>query len=322
MDGFEDNFEDTTSGGEGGWGVLSRNRTSNIAAVVVTYNRKELLKTTINCLLNQKGASCDILIFDNASTDGTSIMIQENFSSEKIFYYNTGSNLGGAGGFEYGIKRAVENGYEYVWIMDDDTWPMDSALENLLLADGYLDKNWGFLSSAVYWTDGAVCKHNRPKTNIFKHMNEQDFYKNYKKVKMSSFVSLFVKSSVIRNVGLPIGEYFIWTDDYEFTGRISKKYPCYFIPSSKVTHAIKSNERVNFSNDESVRLDRYKYIYRNDVHCYKQYGIVGWLYIILKDLYTIVDILLHSEVDKKKKIKIVIVGFFDGLKFYPKISFL
>lgn len=42
-----------------------------VAAVVVTYNRKELLAQCIKALLGQQNAVCDILIVDNASTDGT-----------------------------------------------------------------------------------------------------------------------------------------------------------------------------------------------------------------------------------------------------------
>lgn len=38
-----------------------------------------------------------------------------------IFYFNTGRNLGGAGGFNFGVRKAYEAGYDYIWLMDDDT---------------------------------------------------------------------------------------------------------------------------------------------------------------------------------------------------------
>lgn len=41
----------------------------------------------------------------------------------QILYENTGENLGGAGGFNFGIRRAYEAGYDAIWIMDDDTYP-------------------------------------------------------------------------------------------------------------------------------------------------------------------------------------------------------
>ncbi|MCC8104670.1 MAG: glycosyltransferase family 2 protein [Clostridiales bacterium] len=301
---------------------LDKNYYKNkVIAVVVTYNRKELLRQCIERLISQENESCDVLIVDNASNDGTPEMIQRDFSRKEVIYYNTGANLGGAGGFEIGVKKAVEMGYSYMWIMDDDTLPEKDALLQLMKADQKLDGNYGFLSSVAYWTDGNICSMNIQKKNIFKHINNSDYKKDIVPIKMCSFVSLLVKAEWIKKLGCPIGEYFIWTDDYEFTGRISRNAPCYMIPKSKVIHAMKKHTRVNFATDDSSRMERYRYIYRNDVHCYRQYGINGWIYIMLKDIYTAVNIILHSSDNKIKKIRILKNGFIEGLHFNPKIVY-
>ena len=293
---------------------------NNIAAVVVTYNRKELLRQCIQKLLSQKEISCDVFVIDNASTDGTAEMVKEEFDCPQVIYRNTGSNLGGAGGFQFGVKKAVEAEYEYVWIMDDDTFVEENALQAFMDTDKDLKGNWGFLSSVAYWTDGNICRMNIQKRNIFKHIGKKEYAMKYAPIKMCSFVSLLVKTKVIKEVGLPIGEYFIWTDDYEFTGRISKKYPCYVVPESRVVHAMKRHTRVDFATDSTDRMERYHYIYRNDVHCYRQYGVLGWLYIISKNMYTVLNILLHSKEAKGKKIRIVIKGMIEGIHFQPKIE--
>ena len=70
-----------------------------ILAVIVSYNRKELLKEAIEHLLKQQAENLDILVVDNASTDGTKEYIQGYIDDNKIIYENTGSNIGGAGGF-------------------------------------------------------------------------------------------------------------------------------------------------------------------------------------------------------------------------------
>lgn len=104
-----------------------KNRT---AAVVVTYNRKDLLKKNIESLLAQTEKDVlDILIIDNASTDGTRESIGDYIDREEIQYFNTGSNLGGAGDFSIGMKMATEMGYKILWVMDDDTLPTPTALE-------------------------------------------------------------------------------------------------------------------------------------------------------------------------------------------------
>ena len=88
-----------------------------VVAVVVTYNRLNLLKKCIYALERQM-YECEIIVIDNASTDDTAKWMQSyTKNKQNIQYFNTGTNLGGAGGFNYGIKMAVELGYEHVWMM-------------------------------------------------------------------------------------------------------------------------------------------------------------------------------------------------------------
>ena len=130
---------------------------NRIAAVVVTYNRKELLRECLQALLAQSMNQLDILLIDNASTDGTHEFVGDIIeANDTISYINTGSNLGGAGGFHYGLKEAYNRGYEYMWIMDDDTIATPDALKNLLVADRKLKGKYGFLASCVLWTDGSL----------------------------------------------------------------------------------------------------------------------------------------------------------------------
>ena len=106
-----------------------------VAAVVVTYNRNELLAQCIKALLGQQNAVCDILIVDNASTDGTGAYLAA-LNEPRVHSRSTGANLGGAGGFNFGMRWAVEAGYDLVWIMDDDTLPHPDSLAQLLAEKG------------------------------------------------------------------------------------------------------------------------------------------------------------------------------------------
>lgn len=133
---------------------------NDIVAVVVTYNRKVLLNKCIKSLKAQT-YPLDILIIDNASTDGTADMFKKDM--ERTIYYNTGANIGGAGGFNVGIKIAAKLGYNYYWLMDDDTIPQIDSLEKLVWADRYLNGDYGFLASNVLWKDGSICIMNRQK---------------------------------------------------------------------------------------------------------------------------------------------------------------
>ena len=143
-----------------------------VAAVVVTYNRKELLKENIECLLAQIPEAPELLVIDNHSTDGTKEYIQEYIDSNRILYYDTGSNLGGAGGFQFGLKTAVESGYEFVWLMDDDSMPTNTALEELVKAYDEIPGEIGFLASKVVWTDGSICNMNIQRLSATKKVTD------------------------------------------------------------------------------------------------------------------------------------------------------
>lgn len=287
---------------------------STIAAVVVTYNRLELLRQCVEALRTQTN-SCDILIVDNASTDGTAQWLA---SQPDLHYRNTGSNLGGAGGFNYGMRWAVEAGYDYVWVMDDDTLPQPDALEKLLEADSVLEGNYGWLSSVALWTDGNRCRMNLQRKTPYREIEESD--QTLVPSVMASFVSLFLKRSTVAAFGLPISEFVIWSDDWEYTRRISMKTKCYTIQDSQVIHAMKSNGVVNIAADTPDRLPRYRYFYRNDVYLYRREGLRGWVWVVAKDIWHFFQVVILSESQKRKRLNTILNGFWDGLSFQPDIE--
>lgn len=291
------------------------------AAVVVTYNRKELLKENIEKLLSQtEKNSLDIVIIDNASTDGTKDYIQEFISDNKIIYINTGANLGGAGGFQFGIKYAAENSYDYVWVMDDDCMPTETALEEFYKWDKELKGDYGFLSSKVLWKDGSICKMNVQRKTVTK--NIKDFNQKLAKIEMASFVSLFIPVSVVKDVGLPIKEFFIWTDDWEYTRRISRKYPCYLTTSSVVIHKSALNIGANIATDTADRLARYNYLYRNDVYLYRREGIRGFGYETIRLTSHVLRVLFKAKDSRCERIKYIFRGTKEGFKFHPEIEYI
>lgn len=290
-----------------------------VAAVVVTYNRKELLKECITSLLHQTYDSLDVIIVDNASTDGTHELVKSSFISSRVKYINTGTNLGGAGGFQFGVRKAAQMEYDYLWLMDDDSIPTANALEELLKAAKKLG-NFGFLSSKVLWKDQTMCRMNIPKVSLNQKL--KNFNGNPKQIIMGTFVSFFVPVHVIKEVGLPIKEFFIWADDLEYSRRISRRYPSYFIPSSIIIHKCKSNNGSNIVNDTPQRFNRYKYAYRNEVYVYRREGMPGWVHLFLKTLLHTTKVLIKSPSQKRQRLSIIWGSTINGLKFNPSIEHL
>lgn len=290
---------------------------NKVAAVVVTYNRLELLKECIENLLSQT-SPCDVLIVDNASTDGTGAYISKQYADRNaVFYKNTGANIGGAGGFNFGMRWAVEAGYEFVWVMDDDCIPNKDALEKLLEADEILQGNYGWLSSVVLWKDGHECKMNRPK-----YKKRCEIKKNLRQALQASFVSLFVKRQIIVKYGLPIKEFFIWGDDIEYTRRLAVRANeyCYVVDKSIVIHKMKSNSGSDISSDAIERLYRYRLAYRNEYYLYKKEGVAGLMHYVLKVIYNLLKITKSNN--KNIRAKMLIEGVLSGIDFNPKVDIL
>lgn len=290
-----------------------------VIAVIVTYNRKELLKECINALLQQDYNNCDILIVDNDSTDGTKEFIADELQNNRVYYTNTGANLGGAGGFNYGMKKACELGCDFIWVMDDDCIVHKDSLTELINADKELKENYGFLSSKVLWKDDSICKMNIQKRKFSKWL--KDFETNKQNIAMASFVSLFLKTKVVEEIGLPIKEFFIWTDDWEYTRRISRKYNCYYISKSIVTHKSKQNEGASIATVDD-RLERFNYLYRNDVVLYRREGLKGWILLYIRLALHKLRILKSNKTDKKERINIINKAIKEGKQFYPNIEYI
>lgn len=293
---------------------------NKVAAIVVTYNRKDLLLENIKCLLNQKEIQPDIIVVDNCSNDGTYEVLEKYIKNQNVIYHNTGSNLGGAGGFQYGIRVAVKYGYKYLWIMDDDCMPKENALKELFDADKKLNGNYGFLSSKVLWKDGSICK-----INVQRHpltRNITDFGKELIPATLASFVSLFLKSSVVEEVGLPIKEFFIWTDDWEYTRRISRKYPCFVAAKSIVIHKSAANIGADIAADTVERIERYHFLYRNDVYLYRREGILGFCYELVRLSSHVFRVLFKAKGHRLLRLKMIFAGTMEGLRFHPQIEYV
>lgn len=296
------------------------------AAVVVTYNRKKLLAECLEALLSQS-APCDLLIVDNASTDGTREYLEElharyegaaKSSVPAVHIFHMKENLGGAGGFSFGIKKGVSLGYRYLWVMDDDCIPEKDALWALLRSAKRHGGGFGFLASKVLYEDGETCEINMPKQGIYhkrSHPDQPEYPCDF-----ACFTSLLFPAEVVRTVGLPIREFFIWSDDWEYTRRISRQLPCYGVMDSVAVHKPASRKSCDIVSETGERLSRYPYIYRNDVFLYRREGLPGVLYVLLRAVLHTVRVLLYSPGQRLQKCGIIWGSTLKGFGFRPGIE--
>lgn len=202
--------------------------------VIVTYNRSALLERCLQMLTESDNFLYvkQLYIVDNNSPDATE-SVAEFFVSKypnQITYLKLDENLGGAGGFETGCRRAYEDGIEWIGLLDDDV-----VLDNSCLSTLYLYRNEKCLVAVREDTSGALAEFGalkfdfsnplrlNPKVSSIatSYVNREEMPETLE-VDSGSFEGFFVHRSVIEKVGFPYKDYFIFGDDTDFSIRVRK----------------------------------------------------------------------------------------------------
>ncbi len=208
--------------------------------MVVTWNRRRLLVEALAALEGQTLPPRRIVVVDNASTDGTSELLRTDYRHLEVVSLR--SNTGGAGGFAAGIERALTFDPELVWLLDDDTVATPTAAERLVTAwssygAGELPRP-ALLASRVVWTDGRDHPMNTPrvKPGVSSAERAAAAAVGAVPIRSASFVSVMCDASVVRDRGLPVADYFLWNDDFEYSTRLIRSRVGLAVPASVVVH--------------------------------------------------------------------------------------
>jgi GT2 family glycosyltransferase len=214
-----------------------------VIAVVVSFNRRELLARTLSGIAAGTTVPDAVVVVDNASTDGAAQMVADLDTPLDIDLVVLPKNVGGAGGFTVGIDRAVQrHGADLVWVMDDDTEPHPGAMEAAVRA--WLDyapareDRPAAMASRVVWSDGQEHPMNtmRERIGVSAAQRRRAAAVDGMSIRSGSFVSLFMDAREIRRVGLPWADYFIWGDDFEYSTRLTRFRDAVLVPASVVSH--------------------------------------------------------------------------------------
>jgi rhamnopyranosyl-N-acetylglucosaminyl-diphospho-decaprenol beta-1,3/1,4-galactofuranosyltransferase len=216
--------------------VAEQARNARVVAVVVTWNREELLVEALAALRAQSRPVDGIVVVDNHSDTSVESLVGD------VHFVRLPRNVGGAGGFAVGIEEAVRVlDADFVWLMDDDTIPTSSALDELLRVVRSAPASARLFGSRVEWTDGRDHPMNTPRVRPFasKRSIEAAARHDAYPVRSISFVSLLVDVRAIADFGLPVADYFLWNDDFEYTTRILRKHSGFIATRSVVVHKTK-----------------------------------------------------------------------------------
>lgn len=185
-----------------------------------------------------------IVMVDNGSTDGSEVILRERFSDVVII--QTGANLGFAGGNNIGIRHALEQGADYVWLLNNDTTVEPDSLNALVAAAG-CNEHIGMVGSKIVyfenpsqlWYAGAVFDQARPYLPSHRGLREQDCgqYDNTGETGYVTGCSLLARRTMIDQIGLLDEGLFLYFEDVDWNARARQAgWLLAYAPASVVRH--------------------------------------------------------------------------------------
>ncbi|WP_320047889.1 glycosyltransferase [uncultured Ilyobacter sp.] len=280
--------------------------TKKLAVVVVTFNRLDWLNKNLKSLLNQTKKIDKIYIIDNCSTDETPEFLKRTtFNYKNIVSVSLDKNYGGAGGFYYGLKKAYEDGNEWICLMDDDCILESDCIEKMF-------KHMNNKKNAYIPLELDI--ETRSKILLEVKYDKENNLLNY--LELGPFNAFTVHRDLINKIGFPEKEYFIYGDDDEYSLRIRKnggkirliKDAILYHPN-KVSKALKKIGKIKYTDALLSPLRAY-YCTRNSVLNNKKYGEMYKGISIVNLMKNMFKYLLIMEF---KLIKLTFNGYLDGI---------
>lgn len=278
-----------------------------VIAVVVTYNRQKLLSECITALRNQTRHIDKILVINNGSTDNTESWLRGQPDIE----YFTQKNIGSGGGFNTGIQLAYEKGYDWIWLMDDDGFSKNDALEKLL-EDNVNEK--------LCLRNCAVINKDDKDSFVWKtghyaglHAVNEQIIQNF----AHPFNGTLLHREIIKKVGLPKKELFIWGDETEYYHRIITKFKIPFYTKTNSIHYHPASA-YSYKNDWDFKSNWKMYYYvRNRFHILKTKFSKSRFIALMAYAGFLISfsglIILFQKTDKFKKLSFIIWPVKDAL---------
>lgn len=196
-----------------------------VAVVVVTYNRATLLRGMLAGLAALERRPDAVIVVDNASTDETPDVLAA-VGDLPLQVIRPDDNLGGAGGFHRGVEAARDQGFDRVWLMDDDVVPAPDCLTVLMDADEDCliavreDTSGALVEKAAVRFDLRNPLRIKPKTAMVETTyGTRAAMPERVEVENVAFEGFMCRRRVVEAVGLPDPSFFIFYDDVDFALR-------------------------------------------------------------------------------------------------------
>ncbi len=294
----------------------------SIASVTVTTNPGRAIEGHIQALLRQTCPIDEIVIVDNASTDGTQEFLRAEFPAISVL--PQAKNVGVSGAYSAGLKYAYAKGHDWVWLFDEDSRPAPSALEELLAAFksmGEGSDEIGVLACLPVQAGGTtehagLLWRNRLVPAPSGSTQEPICF-------VDSVISSgsLIRRAVVEKVGLPREDFFMDFVDHEYNLRIRKMgFKIAVVRASILSHQLGEVYRVrNFPRGKfrmRSRQPTWRHYFMSRNEAFTVWHLLGnaksRAFLFLRFFRRAASIIWYDR-DKLAKLRMHITGFVDGL---------
>lgn len=237
-----------------------RVKETNVYAVIVTYNPKKWIDVCFNSLKNSS-VSLKSIVVDNASTDGSSDIIRERFP--EIDFIQAERNLGFGAANNIGIKKAYDNGADYIFLLNQDAWINQNSIAELIRS-AELNKTYGIISPMHLNGNGNAFDYNFSKyiipskcKNIYSDIYLNKAKGNIYDVNFINAAAWLISRECIETVGGFNPSFFHYGEDDNYCERVLfHNLKIGVCPSSEIYHDREQRTSNNYFVDEKLFYTR------------------------------------------------------------------
>jgi GT2 family glycosyltransferase len=251
-----------------------------VAVVVVTYNRAALLTRMLAGLAALDRAPDAVIVVDNASTDHTATVLDGARLEHRglpLQVIRAEENLGGAGGFHLGVEAAYEQGFDRIWLLDDDVVPAPDCLSVLLAVDDDLadclmvvreDLRGRLVEKAALKFDLRNPLRIKPKTAMVETtFVTREAMPALVELENVPFEGFMVRRRVVEAIGLPDPGFFIFYDDVDYALRARRAgFRIYAVRDAVLVRQLEFDQQHDLGGWKGY------YMYRNLFTVHLRYG--------------------------------------------------
>jgi len=213
----------------------------SVASVTVAHNAMGVLPRHIEALLGQTHHLHELVVVDNASTDGTNTMLAERFPQVTVL--RMAENLGAPGGWAAGLSyAALKRGHDWVWSFDQDSVPAADALTRLFAGIGSLNgvqSEVGMIAPMPVHKETGTCYPPLFWRNGFVKASKEQMREPLWFADLAIASGSLTRRQVVERVGLPRGDFFMDFADFEYSLRTrAHGFKIAVVPGAELGHEV------------------------------------------------------------------------------------